>query len=113
MAFALGSIASLISVLAASQIGDEQQNSPKAFRTVFAPDIIPPSGEFKTSDNVAFKSGEVIRECELSEFQVNLGDLHGLTYDLEITKDNIAPLQCIDDKVRSVDEGIKLGFKVQ
>lgn len=113
MAFALGSIASLVSVLAASQIGGEQQKSSKAFRTVFAPDIVPPSGKLETTDNVAFKAGEVIRECELSEFQVNLGDLHGLTYDLEITKDNIAPLQCIDDKIRSVDEGIKLGFKVQ
>ncbi len=48
----------------------------------------------------------------MTEFTVNLGDLHGLTYDIEITETNIGSLHCIEDEIRSVDEGIKLGFKV-
>ncbi len=109
---AVGSAAALASVYATSQFGDQPQKQPIAFRTVFAPDLIPLEGASRESDNIAFAAGEVIRECGVTEFKVNLGDLHGLTYDIEITETNVGSLHCIEEEIRSVDEGIKLGFKV-
>ena len=110
VAFALGTFASLVSVAIALQIKSDPVE-PKAYRTVFAPDITEPGGE-ETMDNVAYRVGEMLRECGLSEFEMQLGDLHGITYDIEISSENTQGLHCIEDNARGVDNAVKLGFKV-
>ena len=112
IAFALGVAASLGSVVLASQINGHNSQTTKSFRTIFAPDIFIAGGQDETADNIAFIAGEVIRGCGVPEFQMGVGDLHGITYEIEITRENIRPLQCVEAEIRSVDEAIALGFKV-
>lgn len=112
MAFGLGATAVLMSTLAGLQIRGEPEKPTRVFRTVFAPDIISLDGKLDETANVAFAAGEIIRECGFSEFQANLGDLHGLTYELEISHDNLRELQCVETRVPTIDRGIELGFRV-
>ena len=111
VAFAFGAFASLVSVGVASQFKADPIEA-KAYRTVFAPDIIEPEGELDETSNIAFEVGEVLRECGLSEFDMKLGDLHGITYEIEISAKNMRGLHCIEVRARDVDNAVKLGFKV-
>ena len=43
---------------------------------------------------------------------MQLGDLHGLRYDIEISSENVSALYCIEDHAQSVDDAVKFGFKV-
>ena len=101
-----------MSTFVALQTRGAPEKPTRVFRTVFAPDIISLDGKLDETANVAFAAGDVIRECGFSVFQANIGDLHGVTYELEISHDNLRELQCVETRGPKIDRGIKLGFRV-
>jgi hypothetical protein len=112
IAFALGATSVLLSGFVALSLRDAGEMPTQSYLTVHAPDVIPEGSGTDNLNSVSYAAGNVIRDCGATGFEVEVGDPHGFTYQIAITEENSAPLQCIVNEVRAVDASISLGLKV-
>ncbi|MBT8431849.1 MAG: hypothetical protein KJP27_05115 [Altererythrobacter sp.] len=108
--FALGASSVLASwAISVSMFGAEEE-PPTPHIVISAPDILYAESNFDELDNFSFKVGEVVSQCGLEAFEIEL-NLHGLAYVIPITDETEPALGCLVENFGNSSDPVSFEIK--